>query len=89
VSPWASVATSLTLEVCFKWNPAESESEVQVHHQKIKVVYLPPEGQTLEEEPEEAAAHPSQQTIVSEDSRVCGTAFVCLAGSNGLSVAAL
>ncbi|KAF8506437.1 PapD-like protein [Gautieria morchelliformis] len=67
------------------WNPTtEKHSEVQVHHQKIKVVYLPPEGQTLEEEPEEAAAHPSQQTIVSEkDSRQYETVRQQAPSANG------
>ncbi|KAF8585703.1 VAMP-associated protein [Ramaria rubella] len=51
------------------WSPAEGDSEIKVHQQKIKVVYLPPEGQTLEEEPEEPAPQPSQRTFASEDSR--------------------
>jgi hypothetical protein len=60
----------LTLEVFFfiyKWSPGEGDSDVKVHQQKIKVVYLPPEGQTLEEEPEEIAVHTSHRTVTSED----------------------
>ncbi|KAF8506438.1 hypothetical protein JB92DRAFT_3098416 [Gautieria morchelliformis] len=45
------------------WNPTESRSGVQVYHQKIKVMYLPPEGQCLEVE--EAAAYPSRERSIS------------------------
>ena len=41
------------------WNVAESNEEWKVHSQKLRVVYLPPEGQVLEEEEEGISREPS------------------------------
>lgn len=48
-------ASSLNLSYnSFQWNaPGGAGEEWKVHQQKLRVVYLPPEGQTVEEEEEE------------------------------------
>ncbi|KII86753.1 hypothetical protein PLICRDRAFT_55663 [Plicaturopsis crispa FD-325 SS-3] len=37
------------------WNTTDTNEETKVHQQKLRVVYLPPEGQTVEEEDETQA----------------------------------
>jgi len=41
------------------WNVVDSSEECKVHSQKLRVVYLPPEGQVLEEEEEAISREPS------------------------------
>jgi hypothetical protein len=55
------------------WNPTDDKEENKIHQQKIKVVYLPPEGQVVEEEQEVTQT----STLTLDDSRydtVRGTA---------------
>ena len=44
-----------------QWAAPEKSEESKVHQQKLRVTYLPPDGQTLEEEDENTlVAQPSQ-----------------------------
>ncbi|KAJ7675753.1 PapD-like protein [Mycena polygramma] len=45
------------------WNSPETNEEGRVHHQKLRVVYLPAEGQTLVEEDEEAQTNMSSMML--------------------------
>lgn len=43
----------------FQWNPADDAPENMVHQQKIRVAYLPPEGESI---PEDSVEQPSMIT---------------------------
>ena len=47
------------LLILCQWNATDGGEEAKVHQQKLKVVYLPAEGQTLEEEDETYANLPN------------------------------
>ncbi|KAF7968458.1 hypothetical protein HWV62_30543 [Athelia sp. TMB] len=46
------------------WNVPEGGEEAKVHQQKLRVVYLPPEGQVLVEDPEEEPAPLAPPTVL-------------------------
>jgi hypothetical protein len=48
-----------------QWNTSDAGEEAKVHQQKLRVVYLPAEGQTLEEE-DEGQANMSSMLNTSE-----------------------
>jgi vesicle-associated membrane protein-associated protein A len=51
-----SLASHLFLSYCVQWGVSEGGDDTKVHQQKLKVTYLPQEGQTLHEEDEEGQA---------------------------------
>ena len=50
-----------------QWSATESSEEWKVYQQKLRVVYLPPEGQTLEEEDEGPVSPAPQPQRSSQD----------------------
>ena len=55
------------LTSAFQWANTDSNEEGKVHQQKLRVTYLPAEGQTLEEEDENVG----QTSILSQSDSVC------------------
>jgi vesicle-associated membrane protein-associated protein A len=54
----------IQLFTCSQWNVSEGEDANRIHSQKIKVVYLPPEGQAPDEREEEGAHQPAALDLV-------------------------
>lgn len=58
--------------VLFQWATPEATEDARVHQQKLRVVYLPPEGQTLEEEDETQV---NMSSMLSTGESVCNLNF--------------